>query len=48
MVDTGNLIEAAVGGAIAIKLLESSEKVINKKTKKTKKPKKFKLSNMKI
>jgi hypothetical protein len=39
MVDTGNLIEAAVGGAIAIKLLESSEKVINKKSKKIKKTK---------
>jgi hypothetical protein len=47
MVDTGNLIEAAVGGAIAIKLLESSERVINKK-RKDRKPKEFKLPNMKI
>jgi hypothetical protein len=36
MVDTGNLIEAAVGGVIAIKLVETiDKKTKSKKTSKT-------------
>jgi hypothetical protein len=53
MVDTGNLIEAAVGGVVAIKLVEATGNIIDKKTKrkksrKTKKEIGFKLNSLKI
>lgn len=48
MVDTGNLIEAAVGGVIAIKLVETIDKKTKRKNRKTKKETGFKLNSLKI